>query len=63
MALFWGGMKKVVFVPDGILVLTPYASHPISFTNELSQMVLVGPSIICLYYSDASIVGSMTIFY
>ena len=42
------GMKKVVFVPDGILVPTPCGSWPISFANEFSQMALVGPLSICL---------------
>ena len=30
------GMKKMVFVSDGILVPTTYAIRPISFANELS---------------------------
>ena len=49
----------MVFVPAGILVPTPCASRPISFANEFSQMALVGPLIICLYSSDAPVVGSM----
>ena len=50
------------FVPDGILDPTPCASHLISFANEFPQMDLVGPLIICLYYSYAPVVGSMTTF-
>ena len=57
------GMNKMVFVPDVILVPTPCASRPISFANEFSQMDLVGPLIICLYSSDAPVLGSMTTFY
>ena len=56
------GMKKMVFVPDGILVLTPCSSRTISFANEYHQMALGSPLIICLYYSDASVVGSITTF-
>ena len=52
----------MVFVPDGILVTTPCASRKISFANDFSQMVLVGNLIICLYYSDTPVVGSMTKF-
>ena len=53
-------MNKMVFVPDGIRVPTPCASHPISFANEFSQMSLVGLLIRCLHYSYASVVDSMT---
>ena len=56
-------MKKMVFVPYGILVTTPCDSRTISFANEFSQMAFVGPLTICLYYSDAPVVGSMTTFY
>ena len=56
------GMKKMVFVPDGILVPTPCASRPISFANEFYQMALVCPLTRCLYSSDAPVVGSMTTF-
>ena len=56
------GIKKMVFVPDGILVLTPCASRPIVSANKFSQMDLVGPLIICLYSRDAPVVGSMTKF-
>ena len=53
-------MKKMVIVPDGILVPTPCASRPISFANDFFQMALVGPLIRCLYYMDAPVVGSIT---
>ena len=53
----------MMFVPDGLLVPTPCASWPISFANEFHQMDLVGPLIICLYSSDAPVLGSMTTFY
>ena len=56
------GMKKMVFVPDVILVPTPCASWPISFANEFSQMAIVGPLTRCLYSSDAPVVESMTKF-
>ena len=55
-------IKKMVFVPEGILVPTPCASWTISFVNDFSQMDLVGPLIICLYYRDAPVVGSTTTF-
>ena len=38
------------------------ASRPVLFANEFSQLNLVGPLIICLYYSDAPAVGFMTTF-
>ena len=31
------GTKKIVFVPDGILVPTPCAIRPISFANEFPK--------------------------
>ena len=37
--------KRMMFVPDGILVPTPCASQPISFANDFFQMDLVGPSL------------------
>ena len=49
----------MVFVPDGILVPTPWDGRHISFANEFSLMALVGPLIRCLYSSDAPVVGSM----
>ena len=52
----------MVFVPDGILVPTTFASQPISFANEFSQIALVGPLTRCLYSSDAPVVGSMKTF-
>ena len=52
----------MMFVPDDILVPTTCASQPISFANEFSQMALVGPLTICLYSSDAPVVGSMAKF-
>ena len=56
------GIKKMVFVPDVIIVPTPCNSRPVSFANELSLMDLVIPLIICLYSSDYPVVGSMTTF-
>ena len=56
------GTNKMVFVPDGTLVQTLCASQPISFENEFYHMSLVDPLIICLYYSDAPVVGSMKKF-
>ena len=53
-------MKKMVFVPDDILVTTPCASRPIPFANEFSLMALVVPLNRQLYYSDAPVVESMT---
>ena len=52
----------MVFVPDVILVPTPYASSPISFANVFSQMDLVSPLTRFLYSSDAQVVGSMKTF-
>ena len=52
----------MVFVQDGIIVPTPFASRPISFANKFFQMDLVGPLTIYLYSSDAPVVGSMTTF-
>ena len=57
------GMKKMVFVPDNILVPTPCASRTILFANEFYQMDLVGPLIRCLYSSDSPVVGSITTFF
>ena len=52
-------MKKMLFFPDGILVPTTCDIRKISFANEFSQIDLVRTLIICLYYIDAPVVGSM----
>ena len=56
------GIKKMVFVTDGIIVTNLFDSRPISFANKFSQMGLVGPLIRCLYSRGAPVVGSITIF-
>ena len=56
------GLKKIVFVHDGILVPSPCDIQLVSFANKFSQVALVGPLIWCLYSSDALVVGSMTTF-
>ena len=56
------GNEEYGIVPDSILFPTPCASRTISFSNEFTQMDLVGPLIILLYYSDDPVVGSMTTF-
>ena len=58
--IFSLGTKKIVFVPDDILVTNSYASRHISFANEFTQMAPVGPLIRCLYYRDAPVVRSTT---
>ena len=56
------GIKKMLFVPDGILVPNTCVSRTIPFANEFSQITLVGPLIRCLYYSYAPVIGSMKNF-
>ena len=53
-------IKKMVFIPDVVLVPTPWASRTISFSNEFYQMDLVGPLIRFLYSSDAPVFRSIT---
>ena len=45
-------IKKIMLVPDGILVPIPIASRPISFTNKFPQMNIVGILIRYLYSRD-----------
>ena len=54
---FPSGIKKMVLVPDGIILPTPCDSRKISFVNEFSQMTLVRPLIRCLHSSDAPVFG------
>ena len=56
------GMKKMLFVPDGILIPNPCAIRPVSYANEFSRMDLFGPLIRFLYSRDAPVVGSMKKF-
>ena len=56
---FKSGIKKIVLVPDGIVVPTTCAIQTISFANKFYQIAFVGTSIILLYYRDAPVVGSM----
>ena len=53
------GTKKIVFVPDGILILTPCESRPISLANNFLQMNLVVTLIICLYSRDTPVLGQL----
>ena len=57
--IFSFGLKNILLVPDGIIVTNTCAIRTISFTNEFSQMDLVGPLIRCLYSRDAHFVESM----
>ena len=54
------GIKKILFVPDGILVPGPLNSRPVFFANKFSIMNFFGSLIKCLYYRDDPVIGSLT---
>ena len=54
------GMKLKVLVPVGILVPTPLVRHPSLLANDVAQISLVFPCMMCLYSRDALVSGSMT---
>jgi hypothetical protein len=53
-------MKKQVLVPEGIRVLTPWASHPSSLAKDWSQISKSGPSMRCLYSCTLPVVALVT---
>ena len=56
------GRKRIVLVPFFILLPTPLASLPNSFTNDVTHMVRFGPVIRYLNSSEAPLFGSITEF-
>ena len=54
---FYLDIKKIVLVPDAIIVTTTCASWTIYFESKFYQMDLVGPLIICFHSRDAPVVG------
>ena len=53
-------MKKMVLVPVGMRVLTPWARRPKSLARALIQVSSLGPQMRCRYSSAWPLVGLMT---